>query len=359
MWLLVDKKKECGDPKLRSFSLRSAASFELVCLIYVLFALFFSIFLGGTFKVPLGILKLIIVLCGFFAAVYSISVTYRIVRFGARPWRGVQIGSVVTGLVQKLVQLFCVVVFYDIFTVMKNNMQYANNYNWDEGLANIDKYLHMGNDAWVIYSKDFAVHNIYLIDFIYVFVWGLIIIGVVVHCILFEKDKDFRSRFLLSYAFVWIFLGNIVAVIFLSAGPIYYDNFNTELSRFSDLIAYQESAGFSETNIARIQAFLLEAHNSGQSHFGSGISAFPSLHVATAALSMFYFLRKSKIMFFMSLLFLIIIQFTSVLSGYHYAIDGYFSIMIVVVLWYGYTARSPRSKDVAPESELISSFGKC
>ena len=48
-----------------------------------------------------------------------------------------------------------------------------------------------------------------------------------------------------------------------------------------------------------------------------------------------------------ALLFPLAIQIYSVLLGWHYAVDGYFSIIVVVAAWYAY-ARFQRRRKASP-----------
>lgn len=64
---------------------------------------------------------------------------------------------------------------------------------------------------------------------------------------------------------------------------------------------------------------------------GLGISAFPSMHVAIAALTALYLTERSRWLAPVGVVFLGVIFFMSVYTGYHYALDGYFSIAAVLL----------------------------
>lgn len=337
----------------------SFVNFGYICIIYICSAILLSNFTGSPIIIQGRLSEFVFYICVFFAVSYSVSIIYRYFRFGARPWEGAQFGSVAVDGVTKLILLVCLVVFHDIFTIMKNNMQHINEYGWDIAFARLDKSIHFGQDAWLWYDKLFGFIDFKILDILYLPIWAISLIGMAVHCIIFQKDRAFGRRLLITYAIIWIFLGNVVAAIFLSAGPVFFDKFTGDEGRYAELFVYQSAAGFGETSIAAVQQFLWEAHDRGLSHFGSGISAFPSLHVAITTLVMFYIGRSSKVLFFIGFLYLVIIQAASVLTGYHYAIDGYFSIIFVVILWYGYTVRPSTSKNIAQEPDAIGNFEKC
>ena len=94
--------------------------------------------------------------------------------------------------------------------------------------------------------------------------------------------------------------------------------------------------------------------------FGSGISAFPSVHVAMAVVTSLYLAERSRWLAPVGIAFVAIILFMSVYSGFHYAIDGYASILVVATAYglerhYG-VARSAISRtfrDVDPVAQPI------
>ena len=133
---------------------------------------------------------------------------------------------------------------------------------------------------------------------------------------------------------VWIGLGNFVAGIFLSAGPVYYGYMTGDADRFSEFFTAINAYGFQNTGTPRVQEMLWNYHVEGHASLGSGISAFPSVHVGMATLIGLYLWRKLGRFGAVALLFPLAIQIFSVLLGWHYAVDGYFSIAVVLVAWY-------------------------
>lgn len=64
-----------------------------------------------------------------------------------------------------------------------------------------------------------------------------------------------------------------------------------------------------------------------------GISAMPSMHVAMATLFCIAGFQTNRLLGFAYGLFLCLIIVGSVQLGWHYAVDGYVSIVLVLVLW--------------------------
>lgn len=64
-----------------------------------------------------------------------------------------------------------------------------------------------------------------------------------------------------------------------------------------------------------------------------GISAMPSIHVAMSVIFLLSSYCISKTIGIVFLAYLVIIQVGSIILGWHYAIDGYVSIMASILIW--------------------------
>ena len=64
-----------------------------------------------------------------------------------------------------------------------------------------------------------------------------------------------------------------------------------------------------------------------------GISAMPSIHVAMAVVFALLGMRVNCWLGIVLIAYAVIIQIGSVILGWHYAIDGYVSIILTILLW--------------------------
>lgn len=98
-----------------------------------------------------------------------------------------------------------------------------------------------------------------------------------------------------------------------------------------------------------VQQTLLSWHNEGNFGLGRGITAMPSMHVALAFL--FYLgmrhINKRASYFFGA--FCVLIFIGSVHLGYHYAVDGYASIALTLIVWKlaGLVTKTDRAAETA------------
>lgn len=148
-----------------------------------------------------------------------------------------------------------------------------------------------------------------------------------------------RLQFIFTFVIIWPLVGSLFAVLLSSAGPVYYGGVVGDTSIFGPLMdllkhydnQFQDSAfGIFPLNA---QDMLWADYLKNDTNIGSGISAMPSMHVAVAALLYFSGRSISKYLGYGMLVFLILIQIGSVHLGWHYALDGYVSILLTWGIW--------------------------
>lgn len=89
------------------------------------------------------------------------------------------------------------------------------------------------------------------------------------------------------------------------------------------------------------QEYLWTLYQSGTIGLGSGISAFPSMHVALATVVALYAWEWSRKLGFVAWVYVAFILCSSVYLGWHYAIDGYASIVVVSGLYWALRVLMP------------------
>lgn len=217
------------------------------------------------------------------------------------------------------------------FTMFKAAMPGVSGFWADMGLAELDRVLHFGIDPWELTHAVAPWLDAGAASAIYLQFWVAIAFLFTMLITIFDRDEGRRNRYLWLNAFAWIGLGNVVAVATLSAGPIYYDAIHGA-ARFAELHVALEGVGLPDTATGAIQDRLLEHHLAGLSALGTGISAFPSVHVAVATVMALYLWEARPVpgARVAGMVFLGVILFLSVWLGWHYAVDGYFSIAAVL-----------------------------
>ncbi len=235
------------------------------------------------------------------------------------------------------------------FSFMKCSIPALLPFYADPALARFDLALHGGTDPWRIAHALIApTTGTALLPF-YLEVWSAIAVGFPIFIAVLDSDRDRIRRFMTLYLIIWIGLGNILATLVSSAGPVFYDALLAS-DRFADLTGALQASGIRASFIGTVQAYLWMAYSTQQALFGSGISAFPSVHLAIATLGALYLWERSRWLAPVGVAFVAIIQFLSVYTGFHYAIDGYFSVLFVLVVWLGlrrFMSQSAAQQNVA------------
>ncbi len=203
----------------------------------------------------------------------------------------------------------------------------------DLQLHQIDFFLHGKNIPWELLQPVFGypfVTNI--IDFLYL-CW----ISIFLYTLLwmaFSKRKVLRFQFFLSLMFCWIIIGNVMARLLVSAGPCYFSRVvSTASDPYVHMMAYLRSIPGLEA--VQIQEVLWQSQANGIFMPLGGISAMPSMHVSIAVLLALVFFRVNVYLGIFLTLFAVIIQIGSVHLGWHYAIDGYLSALMTIMIWKG------------------------
>ena len=244
-------------------------------------------------------------------------------------------------LLSLVISIVAISYFISAFTSVKSMIASLNPFYLDPALAKIDEFIHFGIQPWRIthfFFHDFI--SAMVINVAYN-IWFFIIWGYAFCQILALAGREHRAHFLLSFVLCWTVVGAILAVLLSSAGPCYFgkvthlpDPFAPLMQQLYAIDAPQAASGsYWHLWALSTQENLWTNQFLSTTSLGSGISAMPSMHVSMAFLLAFSARKISRWFGGIMLAYAIIIAFGSVYLGWHYAIDGYVSIVATYIIW--------------------------
>lgn len=231
------------------------------------------------------------------------------------------------------IAIFASIFFVAAFSYVKEAIPELNPFAWDETFARMDRQMHGGVDAYMWLSPILANDTmIRVVDKAYS-AWFLLIYFFVFVACMDRENPIRRNAYLMSFTLTWIIGGSILATVFSSVGPIYFQDFGLgdQFLPLKDILLRQDAQR--PLLAVEMQTRLLQNHLNGTDV--GGISAMPSMHLATSWVMAFHAFRYSSKLGWIMVGFAVLIQLGSVILGWHYAIDGYAGFLVAAACWFG------------------------
>lgn len=215
------------------------------------------------------------------------------------------------------------------FLWVKRGLNTAVPFAKDTVLADIDKIIFFGRDPWTYLSwLDTPISTL-----IYHPLWLVVLLSTLLVVFSSPSTKE-RDALILTYFFMWSIAGPVIHTLLPAAGPLFYENLGLG-NRFS---------GLGQVGGTKLAAnYLWSSFETGGTRYGSGISAVPSMHVATASWIALAVYHTKKKFFILALMFAMTIFVLSVTLGWHYAIDGFIGAGATIIAWLGFSHAFKRS----------------
>ncbi|WP_261874036.1 phosphatase PAP2 family protein [Vibrio rarus] len=226
-----------------------------------------------------------------------------------------------------------------LYTSIKVHIPQIQPFDWDTFFVNLDNSIHFGFEPWVIThwlaSSPYATLIINVLYNLWFFVLWVFFILVAF------SSNHIKYQSILTFNLCWLINGIIFAIFFSSAGPCFYSQLsigdNTYIDLMNRLNAQDEFLKSKGINFGvaalYVQDYIWDIYISGKVELGSGISAFPSMHVSIATVIAITCFTINKKLGMVMWVYTLIILFGSVHLGWHYAVDGYFSIISSLLIW--------------------------
>lgn len=225
--------------------------------------------------------------------------------------------------------------FLAMFVAFKRAIPEALPFRWDDSFMKLDRIIHLGQDPWRLLQPVLGTPAVTdLIDRIY-YMW-FPVNYLCLTAFAWSESRVLRIRFYLSFWLVWIGLGTVVAYALSSAGPCYFGFVSEGADPFAPLMDYLRQVHRSHGLIAvYVQQELWADYVRGSANLVmKGISAMPSVHVALPVLYALAGWRVHRGVGIAFTAYALLIFIGSVHLGWHYAVDGYVSAVLVAGLWW-------------------------
>lgn len=250
------------------------------------------------------------------------------------------------------------------FPPMKIMIANVRGFPLDHLLAGLDRDL-FGMDAWRITEPLFGSPLMMaFLQFCYT-LWFLFMWCSIVFSMLMGSNV-LRWRYSIAFFLSWILIGSLAAYLLASAGPCFYDQAFHD-TRFADLMDHLRRSDAALRQISPklalqslgLQDMLWKGFVNHKDVFGIGISAMPSMHVATSCLMALGAYQISKPLGRAMTFFAVMIWIGSIQLGWHYAVDGIVGAAMALAIWQmagAITARlilceAGRTAQVGPDTE--------
>lgn len=220
--------------------------------------------------------------------------------------------------------------FLGAYTWAKCSIPFAIGYGWEATWANADRWL-FGEDAWrwthAILPESLAA----ALTFYYAAIWGfaLLFSGTLISSF---ASRRFAATFFTALMLSWLIGGIVMAYAISAAGPIFAHLSDPALAaRFAPLQAELLRLVGPDDMVMRTQRYLAAGMNMKIAVKGGGVSAMPSMHMATATLLVIAAWKTRWL--WLALMFWLLTFFGSVYLGYHYAVDAPAAVAVAIPCW--------------------------
>lgn len=178
----------------------------------------------------------------------------------------------------------------------------------DPLLAQLDWSLFFGHDPWRLLTR----LNTHPLAIFYHRGWfAMMLLALIVT--LASPASERRSAVLITYFLLWSVVGPVIHILMPAAGPIFYEQLGYG-SRFAGLKQVSDTG--------EVADYLWSAFAERRFEAGGGISAMPSLHIATTAWMMIAIRSFAPRLTFSFGIAAALIILLSIALGWHYAMDG-------------------------------------
>jgi hypothetical protein len=221
--------------------------------------------------------------------------------------------------------------FLGAYTWAKSSIPFVVGYPFERFWADVDKTA-LGSDGWQLAHALSGPSLALAWTYFYAVVWGLCLALSGPTVAIFAKRRV-AATFFTAMMLSWLLGGVVLAYLLSAAGPVFAHLADPGMvGRFQPLRSELLHLLGPDNIVLKTQRILATTMESPVAIKGGGISAMPSMHIATATTLLLA--ARRTIWKYAAILFLLMTFFGSVYLGYHYAVDAPVAVGVAVACWW-------------------------
>ncbi len=250
-------------------------------------------------------------------------------------WRDVRTVAKPNQLLESALLLFIFAPVAAYCMRLKSLIPYLNPVKYDQYLVTLDHIIGFGQLPqtrldWLLQSP----WSYKIVSLFYSAGWAIGSLSVLAYTIFVAAPGFRKTRFMLAYFLVWMVLGSGLAIALNSGGPLFFhtytglDNYDAFTAKLASLSGQTEW-----TSYALSQSMIHYFQSNRPAPVALGISAMPSLHIATAVTVVLHTHSRGLLARWIGILWLGLLYLGSIVTGWHYAIDGIVAVGFALLIW--------------------------
>lgn len=262
--------------------------------------------------------------------------------------------AIAAGLSARLPLVFVPAIIFPLFlggyTWAKSSIPFLVGYSWEGFWSEADRLILFGHDGWRIVHAVMPEAAARFWSFFYSMIWGIALVfgGAIIFS--FGSRRQ-MATFFTALMLAWMIGGVGVAYALSAGGPIFAHLTDPSLAeRYEPLRGHLLAMLGDKDVVMRSQRYLAAAMTKLIAIKGGGISAMPSMHIATATILALTCWRT--ILRPVAITFWLMTFVGSIYFGYHYVWDAPVAALIAYGSWVAarrYYAERPVREEPAPE----------
>lgn len=233
------------------------------------------------------------------------------------------------------IAIACFYFLLAVFSNFKRMIPLVVPFYLDTAFFELDRIIHFGIDPWRLLQPILGYPLVsFIINFLYN-IWLFIIIMVFYWQAFATDNRQLRMQYISAFFMCWVLIGTVAATLLSSAGPCFYGQIVEGRDVYAPLMDYLYKANETFPIWAlEMQETLFTNYETRHVSLVSGITAMPSMHVSIAVLMALLGWRVNRLAGWIFTIYCGFIMIGSIHLGWHYAVDGYVSLVMTIAIWH-------------------------